>query len=242
MNALAALLLAGQTGYAASSLMDDKTRTQIEEQLIMQEEQAPFDSINSQPRYPFAPCVARNKIPWQEMNPLQKHVSFFDWNGDGVITLAEDYRGLRAIGLSRALAAPTAVAINVALGTPTTLYPSLDIRIESIGNGVHGSDTGIYDDDGHVVTENFNRLFARWDADGDNALSGRELTERWVDQSDLFDFAGIAASAGEFGLLYLVAAEDGKISRERMAQFYDGSLFYRIAMARGTHDCRMIGI
>ena len=49
---------------------------------------------------------AEPAIPWDEMTPLQKHVSFFDYNGDGYITVLEDYRGLRALGIDPASSMP----------------------------------------------------------------------------------------------------------------------------------------
>ena len=40
---------------------------------------------------------AEHAIPWDEMTALQRHVSFFDHDGDGYITVAEDYRGKLAV-------------------------------------------------------------------------------------------------------------------------------------------------
>lgn len=168
-------------------------------------------------------------IPWDEMTPLQRHVSFFDDNSDGYVTVFEDYRGLRRLGLDPASASTFAFAINAALGTPTMGYPSLTISIADIDQGIHGSDTGIYDSDGNFVEENFDRLFDAWDRDGSDGLDPAELVARTIDDADLWDLFGITASAAEFGLLFYVAAEDGELSRDRMRAFYDGTLFYELA-------------
>src|SRR5690242_15375679 len=72
---------------------------------------------------------AEPAIPWDEMTALQKHVSFFDYDGDGYVTVTEDYRGLRALGIDPVSASAFAFAINAALGTPTMGYPSLTISI-----------------------------------------------------------------------------------------------------------------
>ncbi|WP_141736382.1 caleosin family protein [Oligoflexus tunisiensis] len=183
-------------------------------------------------------CDSRPDIPWEEMNALEKHVAFFDLDADGRITVQETYRGLRDLGISPVLSAPFAAAINGALATPTAGYPTLTIQVDTIEAGIHGSDSGIYDDDGHFVPEVFHQWFKKWDADGDGALNLVELTRRWYAETDLFDFFGAIASGGEFSVLFLVAQENGKISEARMRGLYDGSLFYAIAGDLGTLGCR----
>ncbi len=189
------------------------------------EEQASALSWNEGPR-------AAPAIPWDEMTPLQKHVSFFDYNGDGYVTVLEDYKGLRALGIDPFSSAAFASAINAALGTPTSGYPSLTISIFGIAKGVHGSDTGIYDSEGRFVPEAFERLFDDWDRNHSGGLDPLELAARTIDDADLFDLFGVTASTAEFGLLYAVAAEDGELTRDRMRAFYDGTLFYDLAEER----------
>jgi peroxygenase len=172
---------------------------------------------------------AEPAIPWDEMTPLQRHVAFFDYDGDGYITVAEDYRGLRELGIDPFSATAFAIAINGALGTPTMGYPSLTISLYDIDGGVHGSDTGIYDSDGQFVPENFDRLFDEWDWDGSDGLDPVEIAARTVDDAELFDLFGITASIAEFGLLFYIASEDGELSRETMRGFYEGTLFYDLA-------------
>ncbi|MBZ0236017.1 MAG: caleosin family protein [Deltaproteobacteria bacterium] len=176
---------------------------------------------------------AEPAIPWDEMTALQKHVSFFDYDGDGYITVAEDYRGLRALDLAPGPAFAFAFAINGALGTPTMGYPSLTISIYDIDDGIHGSDTGIYDSQGRFVPEQFERLFADWDRNGSGGLDPVELAARTIDDADLFDLFGVTASAAEVSLLFVVAAEDGELSRDRMRAFYDGTLFFELEAEGG---------
>ncbi len=171
-------------------------------------------------------------IDWDDMTALQRHVAFFDYDGDGYVTLGEDYRGLRALGLDPVSSAAFATIINGALGTSTIGYPSLTISIYGIAGAVHGSDTGIYDSQGRFNEEQFDRLFADWDKNGDGGLNALELARRTVVEADLWDVFGVVASTGEFGLLFAVAAEDGKLSRDRMRAFYDGTLFYTLAEER----------
>ncbi len=186
-------------------------------------------------------CNPRTAMPWEEMTPLQRHVSYFDWDGDGTITVQEDYRGFRAMGTPPLVAAAAALAINAALGTPTSLYPTLTIDIAGIDRGIHGSDTGVYDDFGNFDEEKFDSLFKQWDRNGDNALDIGELTRRTIRQIDLFDFVGPIASVGEFGFLFYLAADrEGKLGRDRLRQQYVGTLFYRLAWERGALGCRSL--
>jgi peroxygenase len=172
---------------------------------------------------------AEPAIPWDEMTALQRHVAFFDYDGDGYITVTEDYRGLRELGIWPGPAWAFALAINGALGTPTMGYPSLTISVYGIDRGMHGSDTGIYDEDGEFVPEAFEALFDEWDLDGSDGLSAVELAARTIDDAELGDVFGLTASVAEFGLLFVIAAEDGEISRDRMRGFYEGTLFYDLA-------------
>jgi peroxygenase len=172
---------------------------------------------------------AEPAIPWDDMTALQRHVAFFDYDGDGYITVTEDYRGLRELGIWAGPAWAFALAINGALGTSTMGYPSLTISVYGIADGMHGSDSGIYDEDGEFVLEAFEARFDEWDLDGSDGLSAFELAARAVDDAELGDVFGITASAAEFGLLFVIAAEDGEIPRDRMRGFYEGTLFYDLA-------------
>ena len=162
---------------------------------------------------------------------MQKHVDFFDTNHDGKITLFDTYRGLRRLGLGAVRSAAFAGVINAALGSSTSGAPSLTVDAERIHAGKHGSDTGVYDKNGRFSLPRFRRLFARYDADGEGALDGEELTRLFADNRT--DLIGHLGSKAEFGLLLDLAGEDrnGKkvLTRERLERFYNGSLFYRLA-------------
>jgi len=162
---------------------------------------------------------------------LQKHVDFFDTNHDGKITLSDTYRGLRRLGIGTVRSTAFAGVINAALGSLTSGAPSLTVDAERIHAGKHGSDTGIYDKNGRFSLPRFRRLFAKFDADGDGALDGEELTRLFADNRT--DLVGHLGSKAEFGLLLDVAGEErnGKkvLTRGRLQRFYNGSLFYQVA-------------
>jgi peroxygenase len=183
-------------------------------------------------------CVQMNTaIPLDQMTPLQRHLAFFDANADSKVTVAETYRGLRLLNLAPPLALPAAIGINGAMATATAGYPSLTLRIPSIEAGIHGSDSGIYDDNGEFDPERFEAWFTTWDKDQDGGLNLKELAQRLYKEQDLFDVFGIMASGGEFGALYLLAAQDGKVSKERLMALYQGTLFYDLAHERGVPNC-----
>lgn len=187
-----------------------------------------------------ARAVARRPDEHPEIpTALQKHVEFFDRDGDGEISLLDTYRGSRALGYGRVLSGLLAVSINTALGWPTAdpPRPTLRIRIANIHRGRHGSDTDIYDELGRFVPEELDETFARYDKDGDGALDLRELWARARGDRDIYDLVGQIASLAEFGLVYLIAAEDGKLDRDTFRSIYDGSLFYRVE-ARVAEDRR----
>lgn len=162
---------------------------------------------------------------------LRKHVDFFDTDHDGRITLSDTYRGLRRLGLGAARAAAFGGVINAALGWSTTGAPSLTVDAERIQAGKHRSDTGVYDENGRFSLPRFRRLFARYDADGDGALDGKELARLCA--GNRTDLVGHLGSRAEFGLLLGIAGEDrgGRrvLTRGRLHRFYNGSLFYALA-------------
>jgi peroxygenase len=176
-------------------------------------------------------------MPWEQMTALQKHLAFFDENYDAKVTVAETYRGLRILNLAPPLALSAAIGINGAMATATAGYPSMTLRIPAIEAGIHGSDTGIYDDNGEFDPKKFESWFTTWDKDKDGGLNLNELAQRLYKEQDLFDFFGVIASGGEFGALYLLAAKDGKVSKERMVALYQGTLFYELAQERGVPNC-----
>lgn len=162
---------------------------------------------------------------------LQKHVDFFDTDHDGKITLFETYQGLRRLGLGAARSAVFGGVINAALGPTTSRAPSLTVDASHIHAGKHGSDTGVYDEEGHFVRESFDRLFARYDGDEDEALDREDLARLF--EGKRTDLLGHLGSVAEFGLLLSLAGEERNgrkvITRQRLEEFYDGSLFYKLA-------------
>lgn len=152
---------------------------------------------------------------------LQKHVDFFDSDRDGKITFLETYQGLRRLGLGAARSWVFGGVINAALGSSTSRTPSLTVDADHINAGRHASDTGVYDEKGRFVQRRFDRLFARYDEDGDGALDRKELARLF--QGNRTDLLGHLGSMAEFRLLLYLAGEDrgGRkvLTRQRLERF-----------------------
>ena len=180
-----------------------------------------------------------NERPASEprLSALQKHVMFFDRDGDGKIGLSESYEGFRALGFDSVRSGAFSFAINTALGVSTGApwYAPLTVNVANIASAKHASDTDIYDDKGEFDPAKFEELFATYDTDGDDALSAAEFEVFYARNKE--DSVGSLASTFEFGLLLEIAGDkrviDGQVmdvvTRQTMERFYDGTLFFDIA-------------
>ena len=179
---------------------------------------------------------AEPAAPPAELSALQKHLSFFDRDGNGTVTRFETVLSLEELGMSPVKATAAALVIHVALGPKTTgRWGSLDVSVANIKLGKHGSDTGAFDEEGRFVPEAFERIFSEFDANRSGSLSDSEILAMVEANSKLRPGAA-SASKIEFQLLLALAADrtegaDKKpaLSKERMRDFYDGSLFFKIA-------------
>ena len=184
---------------------------------------------------------------------LQRHVKFFDRDGDGVITLSDTYNGMRALGFGGVASSGMAFAINGALGPSTgaSWYAPFSIYVDQIHLGKHGSDTGVYDADGEYVQSAFDAMFSNYDGNQDDELSEEEFEDLYEGQ--FTDASGTNASRAEFSILFSLASEVRTrevertygsgwsqyteteleeydvLTRSALVRFYDGSLFYEIA-------------
>lgn len=189
----------------------------------------------------------------QAMTALQKHVHFFDRDNDGFITLSNTYDGLRALGFGSVASSGMAVAINGALGPSTgaTWFAPFTINIGLIHHGKHGSDTGVYDAEGHYNANAFEAMFELYDSNEDAELSEEEFEDLYEGQYT--DSSGSNASRAEFSILFQLASTTRTrseevaygdswssyttteevsyqvLTRETLESFYDGSLFYELA-------------
>jgi len=188
---------------------------------------------------------------------LQKHVEFFDTDGDGVIWLSDTTRGLHKLGFPFLFAAVFSVVIHlgftwpsrpvhkidsrssyidIILSIPALLWsfvpdPFLRVWVNNIKRDIHGSDTKSYSVDGHFVPANFESIFA------DNSTSpNKDSISFWEalimiwNQRTPYDLYGPAANVAEwFAAWFILAPADGRMKKEDLKSFYDGSGFYTLA-------------
>ena len=164
---------------------------------------------------------------------LQQHVSFWDQDGDSIITPVDIYLGFRSLGFCIAFSI-LALLIPVFFSYPTRLAhsyipdPFFRIYTSSIHKAKHGSDTGVYDSDGHVRLLLFDELFARFDRSGTGSLGSRELWDLVRKDRVAADPAGWSFAMMEWSTTWLLLQRDGRVEKEDLRAIYDGSLFWRI--------------
>jgi len=185
---------------------------------------------------PAVDTFTRTNTPAPNNGPtaLQKHVMFFDRNGDGKITLSETFQSLSLLGFGSVRSSALALAINGGLGrvTGAPWYAPLTINIDQIHKGKHGSDTDIYDANGNFSQPKFDELFSKYDTNQDGALSEKEFENFFSRKFE--DNTSSLASKFEFGLLLEIAGEERTVdgtsskvlTRETMSKFYDGTLLF----------------
>ncbi len=174
---------------------------------------------------------------------LQRHLSFFDDNGDRGVDLAECTRGLKALGLPIGVAEAFALAIVAALSLQTRgSLLAMNVDIESAQKGKHDSDTGILDRRGRFNARRFVKVFGAHstvDRNGDKAFTATELMR--MIKANRETLAGYVAAIAEWQLLLMIAADTHAVEGDhtvpalsvaRMKSFYDGTLFYELARER----------
>uniref|UniRef100_A0A0D9WNX8 EF-hand domain-containing protein n=1 Tax=Leersia perrieri TaxID=77586 RepID=A0A0D9WNX8_9ORYZ len=159
------------------------------------------------------------EIDSANMTALQKHVSFFDRNMDGIITPSETIEGVIAIGCDVAFAKDFAAKVHAGLGPKTSPVdvplPHLSIYIENIYRGMHGSDTGALDAKGRFVPSKFEEIFSKHAKTRLDALTFFEVKEMILANRDLDDPQSWDAPINEWGLIYYLASDkNGYLSKD----------------------------
>ena len=188
--------------------------------------------------------LAASGDPPSTVTALERHASFFDPGGTGVITVRQTYVGMRRLGISLVWRLLLTPVINIFLGSLTRGRPSLVIRIDRIAQGKHPYDSGSFDDAGQFDASAFRTLF-----DGDErAITAAEMNGAITARGNRRPQMGrIAARLGhwfsgrEVAVLFCVAADTTKavggrqvpaLTAATLGAFYDGTLFHRLARSR----------
>jgi hypothetical protein len=175
------------------------------------------------------------------LTALERHASFFDPKGTGVVTARQTYAGMKRLGVAWGWRVVLTPLINGFLGYRTEGRLSLVIRIANIGRGKHPYDSGSFADDGSFARDAFEALFP----DGARAITAAEMdavvTARGDRDPGMGKIAGVLGhlfSKREVGVLFCLAADTTKavggksvpaLRKETLRRFYDGTLFPELA-------------
>jgi len=171
------------------------------------------------------------------MTALQKHVSFFDRNKDGIITPTETFEGFIAIGCDVAYSRDSASSVHASLGPITSPadapLPHINIHIDLIHRGMHGSDTGALDAKGRFVPQKFEEIFIKHAKVRPDGLTSSEVEEMILANRDPLDRRSWSAPENEWGLTYKLASDkDGFLHKDSVRGIYDGSVFVKLEEKR----------
>lgn len=192
-----------------------------------------FSKTISTPHSPSHVERTKDNLTDSNLSALQKHVLFWDRDGDNIIFPQDVYTGFREIGFSIPFSLAS-LLIPVFFSYPTSVAhsyipdPLFRISLSSIHYAKHGSDTGIYDSKGNIRAQFFEDLFAEFDSSGMGSLGARDLLNLLANNRVAADPAGWSFAAMEWGSTWLLLQKDGRVWKEDLRQCYDGSLFWRL--------------
>ena len=187
---------------------------------------------------------------------LERHVSYFDPDGDGEITMAQTFRGLRNVGVGVVISCLLTLLINLFLGYLTHGKPSLSVSVRDIARGKHPYDTGSFDERGELSAANFEALFSAPTASAPfDRLTRDEIRTRIVKRGDpkkpfgeLGSLLSNWFSGREIQLLLCVASdctkltpsgvEEPAITRRTLRRFYTGHLLFLLARRERIFQAR----
>jgi len=192
----------------------------------------------------------------EPLTVLERHVSYFDPDGDGEISMAQTFRGLRGVGVGALTAGLLTLLINLFLGYLTHGKPSTRVSVRAIARGKHPYDTGSFNAKGELDEANFAALFAAPTASAPfDRLTCTEIRKLIVKRGDPHKPFGEIGSAlsnwfsgREIQLLLCVASDCKKltpsgeelpaISLRTLRRFYSGELLFLLARHKRIKDKR----
>lgn len=191
----------------------------------------------SSPDGKHASSASTNELSQSEASPqpnaLQQHVLFWDRDNDGIIHPWDVFYGFRELGFSIPFSIGS-LLIPIFFSYPTTIAsswfpdPWLRIYLASGHKAKHGSDTGVFDIDGHFHADRFDTMFDRWDVDRCGGLSADQMWQMWKKNRLAADVAGWCFAFMELWTTWLLLQKDGRVWREDLLGCYDGTLFWSI--------------
>jgi hypothetical protein len=192
----------------------------------------------------------------ESLTVLERHVSYFDPDRDGEISMSQTFRGLRGVGVGSVTSSLLTLLINLFLGYLTHGKPSTSVSVRDIALGKHPYDTGTFNAKGELDEENFAALFTAATASPPfDRLTRDEIRNMIVKRGDpkkpFGELGSVLSnwfSGREIQLLLCVASDCTKtlpsgeelpaISRRTLRRFYTGHLLFLLARHKRIKDSR----
>jgi hypothetical protein len=157
-----------------------------------------------------------------ERPPLLLHLDFFDRDGDGRISLVENYRGWRRLRFGRLAAAVKALLSGYLFGG---IMQRLTVDIQLIAAKRRPGNTGLYDTHGSVDSECLEKHCAHF-----RARNGRLTFEEVMTLLRRYSTPG-RVSIGQFRSLFAVCRRMNNgariVTEEQFRGLFDGSLLWK---------------
>ncbi|KEY69278.1 hypothetical protein S7711_01729 [Stachybotrys chartarum IBT 7711] len=203
----------------------------------MDSAQLPNGSVRSRAQPSRIEKPGAGQDPQKHLTVLQRHILFWDRDGDGIVHPWDVYNGFRELGFNipfslGSLLIPIFFSYPTRLGHSWLPDPMLRIYVKDIHKAKHGSDSGIYDFDGNFNEARFDQLYETFDSSGTGALSAQDLTNLWKKDRCAADPAGWSFAAMEWWTTWLLLQKDGMVWKEDLKACYDGSIFWKIKEER----------
>ena len=177
---------------------------------------------------------------------------YWDRNGDGMVTPADVWTGFRDLGFTVPICLLACTLIPLNFSYPTRLvysyWPDPMFRIYVggiykakvclssyygiVAQGTHnsdppqhGSDSGVFDNEGRFVPQKFDDMFAACDKRGDATLTLGELFDLMQRNRVAGDIFGSVAAWFEWVTTWLLLQRQGNVHKEDVRKVYDVSVY-----------------
>ncbi|KAF9466921.1 Caleosin, partial [Collybia nuda] len=195
-----------------------------------------YQTSSSMPRPKDGPSSAPSSgyKSGAENTALQKHVTFFDRDMDGIIWPLDTFVGFRSIGFGIFLSTVAALIIHAGFSWVTfgTLLPDpfFRLKVENMHRGKHGSDSESYNHLGEFNTQHFDYIFNLYSSEPHTHLTFQEGVRMLHGNRNPYDPFGWFAAAFEWLATYLMLwPADGRMKKEDIRSVYNGSIFYKLS-------------
>ncbi|KZT03370.1 Caleosin-domain-containing protein [Laetiporus sulphureus 93-53] len=206
-------------------------------------------------RASYAPSVEHpsGTVPYarkhKDWSVMQQHVMFWDRDGDGEIWPLDTFIGFRELGFNILFCLFAVFVINGTFSFPSRLAhsylpdPFFRVYVSGIHKDKHGSDTGVYDNEGRFIPSRFEDIFTKYASATEpnlttpaTSLNLREVYNMTAGQRLAVDPFGWGAAIFEWSTTCLLIQKDGRVEKDDLRRLYDGSLFYEIRGRRQSGE------